>query len=106
MTKQTLVLRPDPDKLGAFIWIDISEIRAAPPPRRAFNIIRDFPEPVQSTISGEHFTSRAAYMRHVKDNGCEVVGNDYNQAPMKHQPRSDDGGLKDDIAKSIGELKS
>ena len=106
MSKQTLVLRPDPDKPGEFIWLDISEIRAGPPPKRAFNIISDFSEPVQSTISGERFSSRAGYLRHVKDNGCEVVGNDFNNIPQENTPRSDDGGLRDDIDRSIGELES
>ena len=102
----TYVFRPDPKNPGQNMLVE--KHLAGPHPnafegRRAFMVIKDFTEPVRSTITGEMFSSKGGYHRHVKDNGCEVVGNDLNNASMKNAPK-DDGRLRDDIAKSIGEL--
>jgi hypothetical protein len=32
---------------------------------------------VESPITGEFFTNRRTYEDHLKDEGCEIIGNDY-----------------------------
>lgn len=73
------------------------------PVRARIHLIRDFQEPVKSLIDGKHYDSRRHYLDHVKDNGCEIVGNDFNDMPMTREVK-DDSTIKDDIARTIEEL--
>jgi len=52
-------------------------------------VLQDSMEPIASMITGETFDSRSQYMRHVKANGCEIVGNDL----LSNKPRK----LKDNV---------
>ena len=71
--------------------------------RQRVAIHSDFQEPVQSTIDGKHYGDKRSYHQHVKDSGCEVVGNDLPAAPPKRMPK-DDPSLKGDIHRAYAEL--
>ena len=58
---------------------------------------------VHSLLDGKVYSSRRHYRDSVKAHGCEIVGNDFNNQPMD-RPMRDTPGLKDDIAKAMGEL--
>ena len=57
---------------------------------------------VRSVLDGKVYSSRRHYRDHVKDRGCEIVGNDFNNQPMTRETPAAPG-LRDDIARAIGE---
>ena len=65
------------------------------------SIIDDIQD-VRSLVDGKVYSSRRHYRDSVKAHGCEIVGNDLNNQPMT-QPAPDAPGLKEDIARAIGE---
>ena len=95
MTRQTYVFRD-----GKLIPKHLAK-----PLRRVYgrgpNVISDI-EDVRSMIDGKHYSSRRHYRDHVKDNDCQIVGNDLNNAKPHEIP--DAPGLEDDIAQAMGEL--
>ena len=74
----------------------------APPISHSAAIIPDFAESVKSMIDGKRYGSRSTYTRHIKDHGCEIVGNDFNNQSMD-RPMQDVPGLVDDIKRAMGE---
>ena len=58
---------------------------------------------VRSMLDGKVYSSRRHYRDEVKARGGVIVGNDLNNQPMT-RPTPDAPGLKDDIARAIGEL--
>lgn len=65
------------------------------------SIIGDIQD-VRSMLDGKVYSSRRHYRDSVKARGCEIVGNDFNNQPME-RPMPDTPGLRDDIARAIGE---
>ena len=65
------------------------------------SIIGDIQD-VRSMLDGKVYSSRKHYRDEVKARGCEIVGNDLNNQPMT-TPTPDTPGLKEDIARAIGE---
>ena len=65
------------------------------------SIIGDIQD-VRSLLDGKVYNSRRHYRDSVKARGCEIVGNDLNNQPMT-TPTPDTPGLKEDIARAMGE---
>jgi len=65
------------------------------------SVIGDIGE-VVSAINGKTYTSRSTYGAHVKSHGCEIVGNDWNNLPMKREAQ-DAPDLVGDIKRAMGE---
>ena len=42
-----------------------------------------FDNAVLSMVDGKHYTNRADYDQHLKDNNCEIVGNDWKSKTEK-----------------------
>lgn len=54
-----------------------------------------FDSPVLSMVDGKHYTSRHAYDQHLKDNNCEIVGNDWKSKTDKVKDYGNDVELFD-----------
>ena len=65
------------------------------------SIIGDIQD-VRSMLDGKVYSSRRHYRDSVKARGCEIVGNDFNDQ-TKERTMPDTPGLRDDIARAIGE---
>ena len=81
------------------------EAKEVPPGQRRQRVAihGDFQEPVQSMIDGNRYGDKRSYNQHVKDHGCQVVGNDLPAEPPKQRPK-DDPSLKGDIHRAYAEL--
>lgn len=93
-----------------YLWRDgewIEAHRAAPlnpPHARGPMIIRDQMDPIACTLDGRMFDSKSVYQRHVKEAGCEIVGND--RAWIDQQPRYEPQHVGQDVKRAIQELES
>ena len=56
----------------------------------------------RSMLDGKVYSSRSHYRTHVKDRGCEIVGNDLNNQSMTRETQ-EAPGLVADIKRAIGE---
>jgi hypothetical protein len=64
-------------------------------------IISDHLDGTASPISGKIYDSKSAYYRHIRNNGCQIVGNEKMEAP---RPVSM-GDPSRDIARAIQQLR-
>jgi len=66
-------------------------------------VISDHLDGTASPITGKMFDSKSAYYRHVRENGCEIVGND--PAGYTPPPEREMGDPRRDIARAIEQLR-
>ena len=93
------------------IWVlrdgKLIEKRLAPPLNPCFGtgpaIHADFAEPVQCMADGKYYGGKRKYLDTVKAHGCEVVGTDFDNLPMKN-PEYQPKGLREVIKRSAGQL--
>ena len=89
----------DPDTL------ELVEVSAdyTPEPRTELHIIPDI-NPYKSVITGETILGRRQHREHLKQHGCEEVGNEkMKPKPMRQIPRQE---RREAIRKAIHDLKN
>ena len=65
-------------------------------------IIRDEMDFTRSMIDGSGHTSKRGYYRHVRANGCEIVGNE--RAPFERKNEYQPRGVGESIKRAIEQL--
>jgi hypothetical protein len=67
------------------------------------HIIRDGLDYVASPITRQPFTSKRAYERHIKENGCSIAGNDSSIVNPKAKEITAPDGVAESIKQALSE---
>ena len=74
-----------------------------PEPRADYHVMPDI-QPYKSMIDGREITSRSRHREHLRDHGCEEVGNDSSVLnPKPYKGLKSPPGLKEHIIRAVNE---
>jgi|SRR3989304_6271536 len=74
-----------------------------PEPKSDYHIMPDI-KPYRSMIDGREITSRSRHREHLKEHGCEEVGND-SSLNRPRKPLESPPGLKEKIIRAVNEVE-
>ena len=80
-----------------------SKAARAANPMKAPMVIRDGMDATMNPVNGQHYDSKRAYERAVRDAGCVIVG---NEAPTHVHMPPPVGGVEQDIKTAIDQLSA